>query len=133
MQNFDVLEKYEISNVIESLLQLLSYFGMWRPKVVKSPWAIRIYLLYSAVIIINIGYFGLTFLILLYLNRDKIAVYPENIFSFTTICLISFKLAYMNFYRDDINELLSMFWQKHCFPFNDEEATIHRKFNQKQR
>lgn len=127
------MENFRNIEVAESLLQTMSYFGIWRPKFLKSLWAIRIYTIYSAIVIFNTGYFGITFFIILYQNRDKPIIFPENIFSFTTICIISLKLAYLNIHRHDVNTLLNLFGQKHCLPYNNEEIIIHQKFCVKER
>lgn len=127
------MQCYKIAQVTESLLKIMSYFGGWRPKFCTSLWAIRIYTLYSVVVILNFFFFGLSFIIIVFKNKDKTGTLTQNIFISTSFFLLSFKLSYFNIRRQDVNTLLNLFLQKHCLPCDRDEIGIFKKLQFKER
>ncbi|XP_051153472.1 odorant receptor 94a-like [Leptopilina boulardi] len=127
------MHNFKISNVAEFSFKTMSYFGVWRPTFLTSLWAIRLYTLYSISIFLNKIFFVISLLIYLYQNKHKPAILAENLYLFTTLFLLTFKLAYFNVHRQDVYNLLNLFLQKHCLPCDSEEIRIYKKFQYKER
>lgn len=127
------MENYNNTQVIESLLKTMSYFGGWRPKFITSLWAIRIYTLYSFSAIFNMCFIVTTVFIIFYQNIDRAGDFIDNIFISTSFSLLSFKVVYFNIHRHDVNILMKLFLKKCCLPCNNEELEICRKFEIKGR
>lgn len=119
--------------VAELTFKTMSYLGDWRPTSLRSFWAIRLYTLYSIIMLLNKFYFSISFFMNFYQNTHNVDLFIEGIFLFTTTFLTSFKILYINLHRQDVNCLTNMFSNKICLPRNNEEVIIHKKFQDKER
>lgn len=127
------MENLKNVKIAEFSLKTMSYFGGWRPTFLTSTWAIRLYTLYSIIVLCNNFLFVISFLISLYQNKHKPEAIIRDIIFFTSTFLITLKLAYLNIHRQDVLMLVNLFLQEHYLPCNDEEVVIYKKFQYRER
>lgn len=117
----------------EYSFKIMEYLGLWRPISWQSIWSIRLYNLYSTMILAFLYYFTFTFFISLFENKHNKKIFVENFFYFTTLIVLCFKITYLRFKREEIIELINMFLQGYCIPRNQDEFKIQQKIVHKER
>lgn len=123
----------ENDKLAEFSLKIMSYFGIWRPRSMTTLWTIRLYDLYSLIMLLHKYYFAITVLINLCQNKDKLIEYVENIVFFTTAFLIAVKMLYLKFRKQELKSFMNLALQHRSLPRNNEEALIYENFQYKER
>lgn len=119
--------------VAEFSFKILTCLGVWRPQSWTSKWSIRIYNTYNFLFLIFEYYYAFTFLISMFQNIDNTENLLQNIFFFSSIFIIAFKITYVTIYREEIISFTNMFLDKMCLPCNKKEVRIYQTFNEKER
>ncbi|XP_051153456.1 odorant receptor 4-like isoform X2 [Leptopilina boulardi] len=119
--------------VAELSFTIFSYLGVWRPETWTSKWSIRVYNIYNFFILTFEYYYAFTFLISLFQNIHIAGVRLQNLFFFSSIFLLAFKVTYVGVYREEIIFFKNMFLEKKCLPRNKEERKIVKTLIDKER
>lgn len=120
-------------NAAKIPFRAMQYFGIWRPKTWTSPWAIRLYKLYSFVIIVLLTTFATTFFIYILRGAENLDALTENLIMFCGLCALSVKISNIFLRRDEIISFDNMFLEKICTPRSFHECAIQKEFEHKDR
>lgn len=110
--------------VAEFSFKILTYLGLWKPQTLRSKWSKCIYNICTIFMLLFEHFYAFSFIITLFQNYHKTEILLQNLFLCSSIFIITFKVTYLNVYREEIISFTNMFLDDKCFPRNKNEMEI---------